>query len=125
MSPSSFISALLTLITLLHGVTRGAQKPPPPTVDALETVLMEQYVLLCDRRAAIPAELTEAMRDISRRHTTGSKAARRYEMETELFRHLLKTNALLLAIPDRTDHNLILLAYLNKSCAPADPKQEL
>ena len=120
--PTSLI--LLVVIIMTMGVARAAQKPPPPTVDDMETVVLEQYVLLRDRGlppSAISPALLEAVRDISRRHTTGCRTAAHYEMETELFRHLLKSNSLLYRA-----QNIDLRAFLFRNCSTgsAEPEQQ-
>jgi hypothetical protein len=108
-----FLCVVASMVVLV----KGAVRPPPPPLDHIETVLMEQYVLQMDNRQPVTPELREAMRDISRRRSSGSRTTEHYEMETELFRYMLKANSYLYM-----GSNLLNpLSYLDRECP--DDKQ--
>jgi len=104
--------SILLIIAVLSGTTSAAVKPPPPTISNMETILLERYVLLKDWNKQPSPELVEVVRDISRRRSTGCKTTAHYEMETELFRHILKASSYLYAM-DLIDP----LVYLNRNCS--------
>ena len=108
--------SLLPLLVLAT-VCWAMQKPPPPSIDAMESVLMEQYVMLVDRGSAtmISPQLLEVMGDISRRHSAGCRTTQHYEMHTGLFRYLLRANSYLPVENNLEDP----LAYLDKECEAA------
>ena len=118
---------LAFFIINMFGKVNGAMKPPPPFNDHIEKVLMEQYVLQMDHHQPPSPELQEAMRDISRRHSRGSKTTEHYEMDTELFRYILKARSYLYMGSNLIDP----LSYLFKSCpsqnnqTPTTKKEEL
>jgi len=81
---------------------------------------MEQYVLQMDHRQPVTPEFKEVMRDISRRHSSGSKTTAHYEMNTELFRFILKSKSYLY-----TGSNLIdPLSYFKRECHQTTQQQE-
>lgn len=120
-----FLSLWIVVTFVVLG-TEGAVRPPPPPLDHIETVLMEQYVLQMDNHQPVTPELRDAMRDISRRRSSGSRTTEHYEMETELFRYMLKANSYLYM-----GSNLLNpLSYLDRECSPlpassSDNKEDL
>jgi hypothetical protein len=105
------ILILLTILLQLSTTIECAEKPPPPTIHNMESVLLAQYVLMKDTGRQPPPELVEVVRDISRRYSTGCRTTGHYEMETELFRYILRSNSMMYVNNLREP-----LSFLNVTC---------
>jgi hypothetical protein len=94
-------------------------KPPAPTIHNMETVLLEQYLLLKDHGRPIPELLYDVVRDISRRRSSGCRTTAHYEMETELLRNILQANSYLY-VSNLQDP----LSYLDRECGGGGEREQ-